>query len=328
MKRREFVALLGGAAAAACPFAARAERPGIPVIGCVHSGSAGHFAQFAPAISQGLGEGGYVDGRDVAIQYRFAEGDYEKLAILIADLIDRRVAVIIASGGTAPAIKAKAATSTIAVVFVSAADPIKTGLVPSLSRPGGNITGVSLIGSALEAKRLGLLHEVTPGAAIMAALINPDYPDAQSQKAELEAAAGRIGVQLIALTADTPAEINAALARFSQSGASGLLVAQDPFFGGQSRQIVALAAPYRMPAIYGQKKYVAEGGLISYGPHFFDGYRQAGLYAARILKGEKAADLPIVQPTKFELIINLTAAKSLGVTIPPMLLTTADEVIE
>jgi putative ABC transport system substrate-binding protein len=247
---------------------------------------------------------------------------------LAAELVARQVAVIVAGGGTTPAKAAKAATSTIPIVFISAADPVKAGIVDSLNRPGGNVTGVSLIGSALEAKKLGLLHEVAPGASTVAALINPNYADAQMQVDEVAAAAARVGVELVTLRAGNAAEIDTAFATLLERGAGALLVGEDVEFAALRRQIVALAARHAIPTIYFQKEFVAAGGLISYGPHFTDGYRQAGIYVSRILKGEKPAELPIVQPTKFEMVINLKTAKALGVEIPPMLLATADEVIE
>jgi putative tryptophan/tyrosine transport system substrate-binding protein len=327
VRRRDFVALVGGAAAL-WPLAARAQQPEMPAIGLVHGASSAYFVQLAPAFARGLKEGGYVEGQNVAIEYRWAEGRNERLPALVAELVAHRVAVIVAAGGTRPAAAAKAAAPTIPIVFVSAADPVKTGLVTSLNRPGGNVTGVSLIGSALEGKKLGLLHEVVPRVSTIAALIDSNYPDAQAQLNEVQAAAGRIGVELVPLTVDKESDIDDAFATFAQRGAGALLVGEDVMFAGRREQIVALAARYALPAIYFQKEFVAAGGLISYGPHFADGYRQAGIYVGRILKGEEPADLPIVQPTRFELVVNLKTAKTLGLEIPPMLLATADEVIE
>jgi putative tryptophan/tyrosine transport system substrate-binding protein len=322
MRRRELLQVFGGALA--WPLAAHAEQPGA-VIGLLHAASASYFAQLAPSFAQGLKESGYTLGQNVAIEYRWAEGHYDRLPALAAELVARQVALIVAGGGTTPA---KAATSTIPIVFISAADPVKAGIVDSLNRPGGNATGVSLIGSALEAKKLGLLHEVAPGASTVGALINPNYADAQMQVDEVTAAAARIGVELVTLRAGNAAEIDAAFATLLERGAGALLVGEDVEFAALRRQIVALAARHAIPTIYFQKEFVAAGGLISYGPHFADGYRQAGIYVSRILKGEKPAELPIVQPTKFEMVINLKTAKALGVEIPPMLLATADEVIE
>jgi putative ABC transport system substrate-binding protein len=324
MRRRELLQVFGGALAW---LAARAEQPG-PVIGLLHAASASYFAQLAPSFAQGLKESGYTPGQNVAIEYRWAEGHYDRLPALAAELVARQVAVIVAGGGTTPAKAAKAATSTIPIVFISAADPVKAGIVDSLNRPGGNVTGVSLIGSALEAKKLGLLHEVAPGASTVAALINPNYADAQMQVDEVAAAAARVGVELVTLRAGNAAEIDTAFATLLERGAGALLVGEDVEFAALRRQIVALAARHAIPTIYFQNEFVAAGGLISYGPHFADGYRQAGIYVSRILKGEKPAELPIVQPTKFEMVINLKTAKALGVEIPPMLLATADEVIE
>jgi putative ABC transport system substrate-binding protein len=325
MRRRELLQVFGGALA--WPLAARAEQPAA-VIGLVHAASASYFAQLAPSFAQGLKESGYTPGQNVAIEYRWAEGHYDRLPALAAELVARQVAVMVAGGGTTPAKAAKAATSTIPIVFISAADPVKAGIVDSLNRPGGNVTGVSLIGSALEAKKLGLLHEVAPGASTVAALINPNYADAKMQVDEVAAAAARIGVELVTLRAGNAADIDAAFASLLERGAGALLVGEDVEFAALRRQIVALAARHAIPTIYFQKEFVAAGGLISYGPHFADGYRQAGIYVGRILKGEKPAELPIVQPTKFEMVINLKTAKALGVEIPPMLLATADEVIE
>jgi putative ABC transport system substrate-binding protein len=326
MRRREIFHVLGGALA--WPLAARAQQSAVPLVGLVHAASASYFAQMAPSFAQGLKESGYTEGQNIAIEYRWAEGHYDRLPELAAELVARQVAVIIAGGGTTPARAAKAATSTIPIVFISAADPVKAGLVGTLNHPEGNVTGVSLIGSALEAKKLGLLHEVARGVSTVAALINPNYADAEMQVQEVTAAAARIGVELVTLRAATAADIDAAFATLLQRGAGALLVGEDVEFAALRRQIVTLAARHAIPTIYFQKEFVAAGGLISYGPHFADGYRQAGIYVGRILKGEKPGDLPIVQPTKFEMVINLKTANTLGVEIPAMLLATADEVIE
>jgi putative ABC transport system substrate-binding protein len=327
MKRREFMALLGGAAASG-PFAARAQQSAMPVVGFLHGASPSYLGQFVDALRKGLGESGYVEGQNLAIEYRWAEGHYDRLAALAADLVDRRVAVILAMGGTDPARAAKAATSTIPIVFVSAADPVQTGLVASLNRPGGNITGVSMIASALDAKKLGLLHELVPKASVIAGLINPNYPGAKTQADEVQETAGRLGVTAVALTATTDDEIDAAFAGAERQGASALLVSSDPFFNSRGGRFVAAAARYSMPVIYPQREFVRGGGLISYGPDFSEGYRNGGVYVGKILKGAKPAELPVMQPTKFELVINLKTAKTLGLTVPPTLLATADEVIE
>jgi putative ABC transport system substrate-binding protein len=325
MKRREFVRLLGGAAALR-PLAARAQLA-MPAVGFLHGASPSYLGQFFDALRKGLGEAGYVEGQNLATEYRWAEGHYDRLPALAADLVDRQVAVILAMGGTEPARAAKAATSTIPIVFISAADPVKTGLVASLNRPGGNVTGVSLIAAALDEKKLGLLHEMVK-ASVIAGLVNPNYPGAKTQADEVQNAAARLGLKAIALTAATDEEIDAAFAGAVRQGAGAMLVSSDPFFNSRSGRFVAAAARHSMPVIYPQREFVREGGLISYGPDFSDGYRNAGVYVGKILKGAKPAELPVMQPTKFELVINLKTAKTLGVTVPPTLLATADEVVE
>jgi ABC-type uncharacterized transport system substrate-binding protein len=330
MRRREFLSLIGAAAAStmARPHVAPAGQPAPPLVGFMHIAAPAYFTHLAPAFSQGLKESGYVEGQNVTVEYRYAEGHYEQLPALAAELVARRVAVIVAAGGTGPAAAAKAATATIPIVFVSAADPLKTGLVASLNRPGGNVTGVSLIGSVLEAKKLELLHQATPHVLTVAALMNPDYPDVHLQVDELQTAAARLGLGLMALNANEASTIDATFATLVQRGAGALLVAEDPVFAALRAQIIALAARYAIPAIYFQKEFAVDGGLISYGTHFADGYRRAGVYVGRILKGESPADLPVEQPTRFEMVINLRTAKALGLEIPPTLLALADEVIE
>jgi putative tryptophan/tyrosine transport system substrate-binding protein len=327
MKRREFFTLLGGAAAS-LPFAARAQQPAVPVIGFLHGASPSYLGQFIDALRKGLDESGFVEGQNLAIEYRWAEGHYERLPALVAELVDRQVAVILAMGGTDPARAAKAATSTIPIVFVSAADPVKTGLVASLNRPGGNVTGVSLIASALDEKKLGLLHELMPKSSVIGGLVNPNYPGAKTQADDIQEAARHLGISAIALTAGTDDEIDAAFAAATRQGAGAMLVSSDPFFNSRSGRFVAAAARHSIPVIYPQREYVGGGGLISYGPDFSDGYRNGGVYVGKILKGAKPAELPVMQPTKFELVINLKTAKTLGLTVPPTLLATADEVIE
>ncbi len=327
MKRREFIALLGGAAAS-LPFAARAQQPAMPVVGFLHGASPSYLGQFVDALRKGLSEAGYVEGQNLAIEYRWAEGHYDRLAALAADLVDRQVAVILAMGGTDPARAARAATSTIPIVFVSAADPVKTGLVASLNRPGGNVTGVSLIAAALDEKKMGLLHELVPKASVIAGLINPNYPGAKTQADEVRETASHLGVNAVILTAATDDEIDAAFAGAVRQGAGAVLVGSDPLFNSRSGRFVEQAARHSMPAIYPQREYVRGGGLISYGPDFADGYRNGGVYVGKILKGAKPAELPVMQPTKFELVLNLKTAKTLGLTVPPTLLATADEVIE
>jgi len=324
MRRREFITLLGGAAAA-WPLAAYAQQSAMPVVGFLSSYSS---SRVAPAFRQGLSETGFIDGQNVTIEFRSAEGLYDRLPPLVADLLNRKVAVILAGGGSEPAIAAKAATATIPVVFVSAADPVKAGVVASLNRPGGNVTGVSLLGSALEAKRLGLLHEIVPNAASIGVLVNPKYPDANLELRELQEAAGVLKLKINILRASTETEIDTALETAAQQKVGALLVTQDPLFGGRNEQIVSLAARYKLPAIYVNRPFADIGGLISYGANFDDGYRQAGLYVGKILKGAKPADLPVLQPTKFEMVVNVKTAKALGLKIPDSFLLRADEVIE
>jgi putative tryptophan/tyrosine transport system substrate-binding protein len=262
------------------------------------------------------------------IEFRSAEGQYDRLTTLAAELVDRKVAVILAAGGSEPAKVTKAATATIPIVFVSAADPIRAGVVLSFSRPGGNITGVSLLGSALEAKRLELLHEMIPGVYPIGVLLNPKYPDFDIQLRELEDAANVINRKIIVARASTQTEIDAAFTMITRQAASALLVAQDAFFNRQRDYLVALAARFKVPVIYNQREQAEAGGLFSYGTNFADGYRQAGVYVGKLLKGAKPSDLPVLQPTKYEFVINLRTAKTLGVAVPPSLLALADEVIE
>jgi putative ABC transport system substrate-binding protein len=327
LKGAKPVILAFAAAAGAWPLGARAQQR-MPVIGYLQSASPGYFAQFAGAVREGLRENGYIEGQNVTIEFRSAEGHYERLAALVANLIERRVDVIFAAGGSDPAKAAKAATSSIPIVFITAADPVRTGLVASLNRPGGNVTGVSLLASTLDAKKLGFLRDLAPKASTIAVLINPNYPAAGSQSDEFRKAAGSLGVRPVVIFASTEAEIDAAFTGLPQQGAGALLVATDPFLLSRRQQLAALAARHAVPAIYAQREVVAAGGLISYGPHFGDSYRQAGVYLGRILKGEKPAELPVVQPTRFELVINLKTAKQLGLDVPDRLLALADEVIE
>jgi putative ABC transport system substrate-binding protein len=327
MQRREFMTLVGGATAA-WPLAARAQQA-MPVVGFLHSLSSSYILPlFAPAVRQGLAETGYIEGQNVAIEFHSAEGQYDRLPDLVAKLVDRKVALILAAGGSEPAIVAKAATTTIPIVFVSAADPIKAGIVASLNRPGGNVTGVSLLGSALEAKRLGLLHEIVPDATSIGVLVNPKYPDADLELQELQEAATVIKRQINVVRASTVSEIDTAVATVAQQGVGALLITQDAFLNSRHEQLVSLAALHKLPAIYDQREFAEIGGLISYGTRFADGYRQAGVYVGKILKGTNPGDLPVVQPTKFDLVINLKTAKTLGLTIQPTLLARADDVIE
>jgi putative tryptophan/tyrosine transport system substrate-binding protein len=326
--RREFIRFLGGAAVI-WPSATRAQQPPTATIGFVHLASATFTATETAGFEQGLKETGYVNGQNLAIEYRWAEGQYDRLPSIIADLIGHRVELIAASGGPAPARAAMAATTTIPIIFVSATDPVAAGLVPSLNRPGGNVTGVSLIGSMLEAKRLGLLHQLVPNASRLGVLINPKYPGAKIQSQGVQEAAAHIGVKIIVLNTETGPEIETAFAKLAQEGAVAAAVAQDAgLFAVNRDHLVAVAAKHSVPTIYWQEEFATAGGLASYGPNFADAYRQAGIYAGRVLKGEKPADLPVVQPTKFKFVINLKTAKALGLEIPPTLLALADEVIE
>jgi putative ABC transport system substrate-binding protein len=327
MKRREFIALVAGAAAGA-PLVARAQPRGPAVIGILHSGSADDQASLMERIRQGLKETGYIEGQNLKIEYRWAEGRYDRLPGQAVELLGLRVALIIAAGGSDPGRAAKAATSTIPIVFVTAADPVGTGLVAALNRPEANITGISMIGAALEAKRLELLHEMAPQASTIGTLINPNYPAAKAQTQEIQEAAARLGVGLVLLNASTEAEIDTATAVFVQQKVGALLFCNDPFFGSQRERLASLAIRYRLPAMSFRREFAEVGGLISYGPSFGDGYREAGVYAGKILNGARTTDLPVMQPTKFELVFNLKTAKTMGFAVSESFLLRADEVIE
>jgi putative ABC transport system substrate-binding protein len=328
MKRREFITLFGGAAAN-WPLAVRAQQGAMPVIGFLNAASAQSYAPVLAAFLKGLGEAGYVDGRNVAIEYRWAEGQNDRLPALAADLVQRQVAVIAATS-TPAALAAKAATTTVPIVFETAADPVQLGLVSSLNRPGGNVTGVTQTNLEIAPKRLELLHEMLPAARVMAFLVDPSDPAvAETTASQMLAAARTLGLELHVLNASTEGDLDAVFAKVGELRASGLVVsAGTAFFVSRSRQLAALAVQHAVPSVGANRTFVTAGGLISYGADIVEAYRLTGGYVARILKGEKAADLPVQQATKIELSINLKAAKALGITVPLPLLGRADEVIE
>jgi len=327
MQRRAFITLLGGAAVT-WPLTARAQQPAMPVVGYLSSGSAGANAQGVEAFSRGLAESGYVEGRDVKIEYRYAENRYERLPALVADLIKREVVVIAAMGAGNAALAAKEATRTIPIVFGSGSDPVQVGLVASLNRPGGNVTGVTQISRELLGKRLELIRELLPRATAIGFLVNPDNPNTDSSVQELETLARAGGWRLQIAPVHNEAELGAAFARFKEIKTEAFITGTDAVLSSGAVVIAALATSYAIPGIHQWREFVEAGGLISYGPSNTDEYRQVGVYAGRILKGEKPGDLPVLQPTKFPLVINLKTAKALGLTIPLTLQYAADEVIE
>ena len=325
--RREFIVALGGAAAA-WPVAARAQQPAMPVIGLLSSRSPAVDAPLIVVIRQGLNESGLVEGQNVALDYRWADGQYDRLAVLAADLVHRQVAVIVTFGGEVSALAAKAASATVPIVFGAGADPVRSGLVASVNRPGGNITGVSTLIFEIEPKRLGLTRELRPNATTIAVLVDPNSPNSEMQVNDIQAATRSVGEEVTILNASTIRDIDAAFVRLVAMRADALLVTADPIFFNRTAQLVVLAARHAIPTVYSRREFTAARGLMSYGPNSNDSYRLLGVYAARILKGEKPGDLPIQLPTKFELVINLSTAKALSLDVPATLLARADEVIE
>ena len=326
MRRREFIGLCGGAAA--WPLAASAQQSTMPVIGFLHQGSPEAYAKFAAGFRKGLAEAGYVDGRNVVIEYRWAHGESHLLQELAADLVSRRVTAIVTPGSAAATLAAKAATTAIPIVFMAGADPVQTGLVSSLNRPGGNMTGIGSMNNGLGAKQLGLLHELLHGAAQFAVLVNPSNPQSQSAIADVQTAALAVGVQVEIRTVTTNRDINPAFAGVAQKRPDGLLISPDPLFTNRLVQLATLAARHAMPTIYALREFAEVGGLMTYGSNFTDLFRQTGNYTGRVLNGEKPAEMPILQPTKFEFVINLQTAAAIGLDVPPTLLARADEVIE
>jgi putative tryptophan/tyrosine transport system substrate-binding protein len=327
MRRRSFIALVGGAAA--WPLTARAQQAAMPVIGFLNSASPDTYAPQLAGFRQGLHEVGYTEGQNVAIEFRWAKAQYDRLPELAADLVHRQVAVIVATGGSVSGLAAKSVTTTIPIVFTSGGDPVQQGLVKSVNRPGGNITGVSLFTSTLAAKRLELLHEMAPAARVVALLVNPANPNSEPDTRAVQAAAPGMGLQIVVLKASNGTEIEAAFAAMSQNKVGALLVGADTLFDNSGRdQLIVLAARHAIPAIYDWRDVAAAGGLVSYGSNLAEGYRLAGLYAGRILRGEKPGDLPVQQPVKFEFVINLKTARALGLTISNQMQLLADEVIE
>jgi putative ABC transport system substrate-binding protein len=327
MDRRTFIGRAAGCLLVV-PLVARAQKSAIPLIGFLGSASPAQSTPFIAAFRKGLNETGYVEGKNVAIEFRWAEGHYDRLSALAAELVRRQVVVLVATGGPSAALAAKAATSTIPIVFTTGSDPVQFGLVASLGHPGGNATGVTIFTVDLVAKRMELLRELVPTATVIAFISNPNTPYAESEVGKAQQAARSFGQQLYVVRAGTEQEIDAAFATLAQVRAGALLIGTDPFFSSRREQFVALAARHAVPAIFDLREFATAGGLLSYGASITEAYRQAGIYTGKILSGAKAADLPVLQPTKFELVINLKTAKALGITIPQSVMLRADEVIQ
>ena len=327
MRRRGFITFVGGAAVA-WPLAARSQQPAMPVIGFLSSRSPAEAAAVVNAFRSGLGEVGYFEGKNVTIEYRWAEGRYDRLSALAIELVNRQVSVIAATGGDVSALAAKAATTTIPIVFTAGGDPVKSGLVSSLNKPGGNITGVNLFFTEMGAKRLELLRLLIPSATTIAMLVNPNNPTSSADQKDVQAGARSIGAQVSVFTATRESDFEQAFTNISEQKIPALLIGDDPFLFSQRDRLVRLSGRHAVPTIYFSREFADAGGLMSYGTSIINGYRQTGLYVGRILRGDKAGDLPVLQPTKFELVINLKAAKALGLEIPPTLLARADDVIE
>jgi putative ABC transport system substrate-binding protein len=326
MRRREFIATFAGTAL--WPLDTFAQQSAVPVIGFLSSASPKPYAGRVAGFRKGLNDAGYVEGRDLAIEFRWAQGQYDRLPRFAADLVGQQVAAIVSSGGDVAALAAKAATSSIPIVVVTGSDPVKAGLVASFNRPGGNVTGASFVATELETKRLELLRDLVPSAAVIGVFINPTNPAAESRSKDLQMAARTLDRDILIVNVSNESGLEAAFATLTQQPAGALLVSTDSFFTSQRDRLVALATQYALPTIYPWREFVEAGGLMSYGPIINEVYRQAGIYTGRILKGEKPADLPFVRPTKFELVVNMKTAKALGLTLPPFIIARADEVIE
>ena len=328
MRRREFIKIVAGSAIGTLPLASHAQQGAMPVVGFINAASAENFKRQVAAFAEGLAKNGYIEGEKVKVEYRWAEGRYDQMPALVAELLARQAAVVSVTGSTAAVQAAMAATRTIPIVFVIGADPVKFGLVASLNRPGGNVTGVSFLGNQLVAKQLGLLNELIPGATNFGFLVNPNNPNAESDTNSARLAADALGRKTIVVKARTREDIDQAFAQLNKERANALLISADPLFSGSREQLAALAARHALPTMFNSREFALAGGLLSYGPDQADAYREAGIYVGRILMGEKPSNLPVVQPTKFELLINTKTARSLGLNVPPLLLARADEVVE